>query len=351
MTDNSEADDILFEERGGLRLITLNRPKALNAISLAMVRAMAEKLAAWAEDDAVQLVMILGAGGKAFAAGGDIQKLFDEMTAGDMTYPQAFFGEEYRLNNVIKTYPKPFVALYNGIVMGGGVGVSVHGGHRIATDATTFAMPETGIGFFPDVGGTYFLPRLNNGLGQYMALTGGRLDGGDCVAEGLADAYLPVAKTDALIAALAEASSANVQSAIQNVAEPAPAGRLAGNRKDVTAAFDRPSLNAVLEALTASDNEWAAKQLKVLHSKSPLSVALAWEQLERGAKLDFEGCLTLEYRIALKSFQMGEFREGVRALIVDKDNQPKWRDARIEDVAPSDVQAHFEVPEIGDLTF
>ena len=153
-------DDILFEERGGLRLITLNRPKALNAISLAMVRAMAAKLAAWAADDDVQLVLILGAGGKAFAAGGDIQKLYDEMTAGDMAYPQEFFGEEYRLNNVIKRYPKPYVALYNGIVMGGGVGVSVHGSHRIATDATTFAMPETGIGFFPDVGGTYFLPRL-----------------------------------------------------------------------------------------------------------------------------------------------------------------------------------------------
>jgi enoyl-CoA hydratase len=351
MTDNSEAGDILFEERGGLRLITLNRPKALNAISLAMVRAMADKLAAWAEDHTVQSVMILGAGGKAFAAGGDIQKLFDEMTVGNMNYAQEFFGEEYRLNNVIKTYPKPYIALYNGIVMGGGVGVSVHGGYRIATDTTTFAMPETGIGFFPDVGGTYFLPRLKSGLGQYMALTGGRLDGGDCVAEGLADTYVPVAQTDALIVALETASSANVRSAIQSNAGPAPTGRLAGNRAEVTAAFDQPNLNAVLETLTASDNEWAAKQLKALRSKSPLSVALAWAQLERGATLDFEGCLTIEYRIALKSFQMGEFREGVRALIVDKDNQPKWRDARIEDVAPSDVQAHFEVPDIGDLTF
>ena len=340
-------DDILFEERSGLRLITLNRPKTLNAISLAMVRAMAEKLAAWAADDSVQSVLILGAGGKAFAAGGDIQKLYDEMTAGDMTYPQAFFGEEYRLNNVIKTYSKPYVALYNGIVMGGGVGVSVHGGHRIATDATTFAMPETGIGFFPDVGGTYFLPRLKDGLGQYMALTGGRLDGGDCVAEGLADAYMPVEKTDALEGA----SSANVTAAIQSVAEPAPAGRLAANRADVKAVFDQPNLNAVLAALSASESEWSAKQLKALRSKSPLSVALAWEQLERGAKLDFQGCLTLEYRIALKSLQMGEFREGVRALIVDKDNQTQWRDARIEDVASSDVQAHFEAPEIGDLTF
>jgi enoyl-CoA hydratase len=342
-------DDILFDAHGGLRVITLNRPKALNAISLAMVRAMAEKLAAWAKDDAVKCVLILGAGGKAFAAGGDIQKLFDEMTAGDLTYPQAFFAEEYRLNALIKSYPKPYVALYNGIVMGGGVGVSMHGSHRIATDATTFAMPETGIGFFPDVGGTYFLPRLNDGLGRYMALTGGRLDGGDCVAEGLADAYLPVAKTDALIATLADAG--DVDAAIASVAEPAPEGRLSADRAHVAKHFTKPSLQAVLTSLSDSAGEWAAKQVKALRSKSPLAVALAWEQLERGAKLDFESCLTLEYRIALHSFQLGEFREGVRALIVDKDNQPKWRDARIEDVSTADVQAHFQAPAIGDLTF
>lgn len=344
-------DDILFEERGGLRLITLNRPKALNAISLAMVRAMADKLSAWATDAAVQSVMIMGAGGKAFAAGGDIQKLFDEMTAKDLAYPQDFFAEEYRLNAAIKAYPKPYVALYNGIVMGGGVGVSVHGSHRIATDATTFAMPETGIGFFPDVGGTYFLPRLKDGLGQYMALTGGRLDGGDCVAEGLADGYLPVAKADALITALADAPSNGVDAAIASVTETAPEGRLVANRADIQACFDQPNLQAVLDTLASSEREWAAKQLRAIRSKSPLSVAIAWEQLQQGAKLDFEGCLTLEYRIALTSFQLGEFREGVRALIVDKDNQPKWRDARIEDVSDADVQAHFQPPAIGDLTF
>lgn len=342
------SEDILFERRGGLALVTLNRPKALNAITLDMVRAFRAKLDAWAEDDGVTAVMIQGAGGKAFAAGGDIQRLYDAMSDPDDRYPEKFFAEEYSLNARIKRYPKPYIALYNGIVMGGGVGVSVHGSHRIATDATTFAMPETGIGFFPDVGGTYFLPRLESGLGQYMALTGGRLDGGDCVTEGLADAYLPVEKTEALIDALADA--VDIDAAIARVAEPAPTGRLAAERENVAACFEQATAGDVFATLEAAATDWAAKQLKAVRSKSPLSVAVAWEQLKRGAELDFDDCLRLEYRIALASCAAGDFKEGVRALIVDKDNAPKWRHARVEDVPAEEVQAHFEAPSAGDMT-
>lgn len=343
------SDDILFEQRGRLGLVTLNRPKALNAISLAMVRALDGQLDAWATDDSVAAVMIQGAGGKAFAAGGDIQRLYDAMSDPADDYPVPFFAEEYALNRKIKHYPKPYVALYNGIVMGGGVGVSVHGSHRIATDATMFAMPETGIGFFPDVGGAYFLPRLKGGLGAYLALTGGRLDGGDCVKEGLADAYLPTDKTDALIAALADAT--DVDAAIKSITEPAPEGRLAPMRHAVAVAFDRPHIKDVLDALELAGTDWADKQKAAIAQKSPLSLAIAWEQMRRGAKLDFDACLVLEYRIALACCETGEFREGVRALIVDKDNTPKWRDKDVAAVPADDVAAHFAKPEVGDLTF
>lgn len=340
-------DAILFERQGGLGLVTLNRPKALNAISLEMVRALNAQLAAWADDDAVHAVMIQGAGGKAFAAGGDIQRLYDAMVAKDDIYPTEFFAEEYALNARIKTYPKPYVAFYNGIVMGGGVGVSVHGSHRIATDATTFAMPETGIGFFPDVGGTYFLPRLKGGLGAYMALTGGRLDGGDCVAEGLADAYLPAGRAEALIKALA--ADPDVDAAIASVAQPVPEGRLAKDRPAIAICFDRASLADVVAALELAGTDWSAKQLAAIRSKSPLSAAVAWEQLQRGARLDFNDCLVLEYRIALASCRAGDFQEGVRALIVDKDNAPKWAHADIEAVPEAAVAAHFKAPAVGDI--
>ena len=342
-------DDILFDRKGKLGLITLNRPKVLNAITLDMVRRMTATLDEWAMDDRTTAVLTRGAGGKAFAAGGDIQRLYNAMSDPTDTYPVPFFAEEYRLNRQIKTYPKPFIAVYNGIVMGGGVGVSVHGSHRIATEATSLAMPESGIGFFPDVGGTYFLPRLKSGLGRYMALTGGRLDGGDCVTEGLADSFMPVAKIDALIEALAVAD--NVDEAIASVTEPAPTGRLAKDRQAVAVLFGRPTINDVLAALEVADTEWAAKQLKAIRSKSPLSVAIAWEQIARGAKLNFEDCLILEYRLALAACAQGEFREGVRALIVDKDNMPKWAHATVEDVPEADVLSHFNAPSVGDLTF
>ena len=349
MNAPGDSDDILFETRGALGLVTLNRPKALNAITLDMVRRLTAQLDAWEADDAVRAILILGAGGRAFAAGGDIQRLFHAMSDPADDYPVHFFAEEYALNRRIKLFPKPYVALYNGIVMGGGVGVSVHGRIRIATDKTVFAMPETGIGFFPDVGGTYFLPRLKDGLGAYMALTGGRLDGGDCVAEGLADYYLPVERTDALIDALAAGGDA--AAAVASVGETAPEGKLAPVRKDIARCFDKPDLIEAVAALEADGGAWAEKQVGAIRSKSPLSGRIAWEQLRRGAALDFDGCLALEYRMALAACRAGDFREGVRALIVDKDNQPQWRHARIEDVPDAEVAAHFAPPDAGDLTF
>ncbi len=341
--------DILFDRPGGLGLITLNRPKALNAITLDMVRAMAAQLDAWEVDPKVHAVLIRGAGGKAFAAGGDILRLYKAMGDPSDGYPVPFFAEEYALNRRIKHYSKPYVALYNGIVMGGGVGVSVHGSRRIAADNTMFAMPETGIGFFPDVGGAYFLPRLKGSLGRYMALTGGRLDGGDCVAEGLADAYVPTERHDDLIAALTV--NKDVDAAIASVAEPAPEGRLTARRDAIAVLFGRPTVTDVLAALEVADTDWAADQLKAIRQKSPLSCVVTWEQLERGARLDFDGCMKLEYRLALACCRTGEFREGVRALIVDKDNKPNWLHPSIEAVPEADMLKHFEAPATGDLAF
>jgi enoyl-CoA hydratase len=260
-----------------------------------------------------------------------------------------FFAEEYQLNRKIKRFPKPYIAIYNGIVMGGGVGVSVHGSYRIATDATTLAMPETGIGFFPDVGGTYFMPRLRGGLGNYMALTGARLNGGDCVAEGLADFYMPVSKIDSLLSALAETDDIDATLARMSVAP--PIGKLSADREAIDHCFKQATVDEVIKVLEVTDTDWANLQLKIIRQKSPLSIAVTWEQLRRGATLSFEDCLRLEYRIALASCQTGEFREGVRALLVDKDNQPKWQHNRIEDVSAADILFHFEEPKSGDMSF
>ncbi len=341
--------DIVFEERGSVGLITLNRPKALNAISIEMVRAMDATLNKWAVKDTIKAIVIMGAGGKAFAAGGDIQRLYEFMTAKDMSYPIEFFAEEYQLNRKIKRFPKPYIAIYNGIVMGGGVGVSVHGSYRIATDATTLAMPETGIGFFPDVGGTYFMPRLRGGLGNYMALTGARLNGGDCVAEGLADFYMPVSEIDSLLSALAETDDIDATLARMSVAP--PIGKLSADREAIDHCFKQATVDEVIKILEVTDTDWANLQLKIIRQKSPLSIAVTWEQLRRGATLSFEDCLQLEYRIALASCQTGEFREGVRALLVDKDNQPKWQHSRIEDVSAADILFHFQEPKSGDMSF
>ncbi len=343
------SNDILFEERGKVGLITLNRPKALNAISIEMVRAMTLALDQWAASETIRAVIILGAGGKAFAAGGDIQRLYEFMSAKDMSYPIEFFAEEYRLNQKIKRFPKPYISIYNGIVMGGGVGVSVHGSCRIATDATILAMPETGIGFFPDVGGTYFMPRLNGGLGNYMALTGARLDGGDCVTEGLADHYIKVGEIDSLIYALVD--SDNIGATIKEMSVHPPIGKHATIRNEIRSCFNHSSIEEVIRSLEKNDTEWANSQLNTIRQKSPLSVAVTWEQLRRGATLDFEQCLQLEYRIALASCQTGEFREGVRALLIDKDNTPQWRHVRVEDVSEEEIQAHFQEPSSGDMKF
>lgn len=344
----SENQDILFELRDGVARVTLNRPQALNAVTLEMLHALEERLIAWAEDESVAAVVI-GGEGRAFAAGGDIRHLYEAGRSGD-PYTEQFFRDEYRVNRRIFHFPKPYVALINGVTMGGGVGLSVHGSHRVATENTVFAMPETGIGFFPDVGGTYFLPRLPGRLGLYMALTGARLGGADCLYAGVATHYVPSERLPALEAALRtlnlsgadiEAAHAAVTAAVERLSEdplPAPIERL---RRDIDACFAADSVERVIDNLRAEGSEWALKTAETILARSPTALKVAFEQVHRGASLDFDQALTLEFRMSQAFMRGHDFYEGVRAAIIDKDQAPRWRPARLEEVTAEMVAGHF----------
>src|SRR5690606_9822849 len=281
-------DDILFERRGRAGIVTLNRPKALNALTHAMVTAMAGQLKAWASDPAVQRVVIKAAGEKAFCAGGDIRRIYDMGKAGD-PHQLDFFADEYRLNAQIKHYPKPVVALIDGICMGGGVGISVHGSHRVGTERITFAMPETGIGFFPDVGGSYFLPRMPAETGMYCALTAGRLQQADALWTGVLTHAMASPDLAALEAALAQES--DLEAALRRFATDAGPAPIAERAAAIEDAFGRGSGSAVLAALDASSDAWAVDTAAMIRSRSPMSLAITFRQVREGATLDFDACM------------------------------------------------------------
>lgn len=352
-------NDIEFRERGGLGVVVLNRPKALNALSIEMIGALDEKLVAWAGDERIGAVLIRKAEGRAFAAGGDIQRLWQAGKDGD-PYTRDFFWDEYIVNWRIHHYPKPYIALIDGITMGGGVGVSVLGSHRVATENTLFAMPETGIGFFPDVGATWLLPRLPGHLGRYLALTGARLGGAECLHAGIATCYTASGTLGELENALAgadlgAADAAGRRSKVDHIlarfcSEPGVAS-IADFQPAIDRLFAGGSAREVVAALEADGSVWARETLDTIRTKSPTSLAVAFEQLRRGADLTLDEALTLEYRMS-QAFMAGhDFFEGVRALIVDKDKRPEWRPATLDEVSEADVARHFEPPEGGDLTF
>jgi enoyl-CoA hydratase len=336
-------DEVLFERKGVLGYILLNRPKALNALTLGMCELMTAQLKRWAQDDAVKAVVVRGAGEKAFCAGGDVVRLYEDGKAG-RPYPYQFWSTEYRLNTLIKRYPKPYIALVDGIVMGGGVGVSVHGGYRVATDRTMFAMPETGIGLFPDVGGGYFLPRLPGSAGMYLGLTGRRLKGADCVALGLAEALVPhdrLADLEAKLADDAVSDLDEISYLIGQFAEPVRNAPISADRTSFSRHFDLASVEAIMDSLASEDSEWAADQLKALKVKSPTAMKVTFRQIREGASLSFEDCMRMEWRIANRCAVGHDFYEGVRALLIDKDNSPRWKPASLAEVTDADVAAYF----------
>ena len=344
-------DEILFEAAGGVGLVTLNRPQALNALTLAMVRALDARLRAWASDPKVRCVVVQGAGERAFCAGGDIRALYDSGQSKSDTLTADFYREEYRLNRLIKRYPKPYIALIDGVVMGGGVGVSVHGSHRIATERTLFAMPETGIGLFPDVGGSYFLPRCPGRVGFYLGLTGARIKAADCLYAGIATHHVPFGALETLIDALRQAPNGAVTDIVARFGTSPGTAPLEQNRAAIDRCFAAASIEAIQAALEADGSEWAKGTRAAMGEKAPACEKVTLRQLERGSTMTFEDCMVMEFRLSQRAMAAHDFYEGVRAAVIDKDRAPKWRPASLAEVSEADVAAWFAPLPGGDLDF
>lgn len=339
MTDLGQPDILCLTE-GGVGRIRLNRPKAVHALTLEMCEAMIEALLGWREDPAIRLVMIDHAEGRGFCAGGDIRYLADS-GAKDGRDAARFFFVEYQLNHLLFTYPKPVVALIDGITMGGGVGISQPVQYRVATERTVYAMPESGIGLFPDVGGGWYLSRLPGRIGPYLALTGSRIDGADSLALGLATHFIPSERLGDVKAALI-AEPDQVQSILDRSAAEAPAAAILAQREQIDRLFASDRLDDVCTALAADDGAWAQKQLAVLKTKSPQTCKVSLRLLAESLKLsDFAEEMRMEYRIASRICRSHDFIEGVRALIIDKDNAPKWNPATPEGVTDVLVDGYF----------
>lgn len=343
---------IEFSVRNGVGTILLNRPQALNALTHDMCVPLEQHLRSWATDPGIKSVIIKAAGEKAFCAGGDIRKLAERGPEG-AEYRKRFWYDEYRCNTVIGEFPKPFIALVDGIFMGGGVGLSVHGSHRVISEFATFAMPETGIGLFPDVGGTYFLPRCPGETGLYLGLTGARLKGADILAAGVATHFVPRERLAGLEQALVDAgpgSKAEVDAVVERFAAVAGPSALADVRPQIDRLFSGTTMAEVMAALEA-DAGFGAEQARIIRTKSPTSIKLTFAQLRRGKSLSLRDCMRLEWRICNHVAAGNDFYEGVRAVIIDKDHRPNWRPATLEQVSEAEIEAYFSpVPE-GELQF
>ncbi len=316
--------DIHIRITGRAGRITLTRPKALNAMSYDMCLAIEAALDDWREDDAVDLVIIDAMGDKAFCAGGDIQDLYDAGRAGDFAYGQRFWADEYRLNAKIAEYPKPYVAFMQGFTMGGGVGISCHGSHRVVCDTSQIAMPECGIGLIPDVGGSFILARAPGRLGEYLGTTGTRMGPADAIYAGFADCYIPRDHWSDLIRQLETTGDPNL---IAPASRQAPDGTLDILQSDIDAAFGGEDLRAILNALTSTESDFNQSALKALRRNSPLSMASTIEVIHRlrGQAATIRRALEMEYRFTFRATEHGDFLEGIRAAVIDKDRNPKWK--------------------------
>ena len=332
-------------------IIILDRPKALNSLSLAMVRAITTALLAWREDSGVDAIVIRSSSDKAFCAGGDIRFFYDagrNTPQGGSALLEDFFSEEYALNHLIHFYPKPYIALMEGVVMGGGMGVSQGGPDcrvRIVTDKTKMAMPEVNIGLFPDVGGSYFLPRAPGRVGYYLGLTGLTIGAADALYAGLADHYVPQAEMPALQALIAATEGAALRDAIAAFAAPFRASvgpaMLETERAAIDRHFSAGSVPAISASLAADEGAFAQHALKAMATRSPLMMCVTHELLQRGGALDVADCLRMERTLVRHNFEDGEVLEGVRALVIDKDNAPKWTPSSLDGVTGDMVQRFF----------
>jgi len=342
------SDEVLIRCEARAGRITMNRPKALNALTYAMVGRIWNALLEWRDDRQVEFVLLDGAGDRGLCAGGDVRSLYDAHTQGS-GFARAFWSEEYRLNALIGRYPKPYVAVMDGIVMGGGIGLSAHGDHRIVTERSRLAMPETGIGLIPDVGGTWLLSHaperrgMSRETGTYLALTGRQFNGTEALDLGFANVLIMSDRVPAALREMIEDGHPDGAMIRNNSSiDEAPRPSLHGLASSIDAAFAFDRVEDILSALEGMPGDWAAQTLAELRTKSPLALKLALAALRRArALVSLEECLNMEYRLTVRLYEHGEFLEGVRALIVDKDKSPKWNPARLDDVTPAMVEAFF----------
>ena len=331
------SDDILIRVEGRAGRITLNRPKALNALTWDMCTRIEAALDDWAEDDGVAMLVIDGAGDKAFCAGGDIAEMYATGTAGDFDYGRRFWADEYRMNARLYNFPKPVATFLQGFTMGGGVGVGCHASHRIVCDTSRIAMPECGIGLVPDVGGSLILARAPGRLGEYLGVTAARMGPGDAIHAGFADYLVQLEDWEPLKAELSETGD---WTAVDRAAAPAPDAPLAARQAEIDALFAGDALRDMLNALRHAGTEFTGETLEAMGRNSPLSMACAVDLIRRVRGRDtIEAALELEYRFTSRSMEKGDFLEGIRAAIIDKDRQPRWQHETMEGPSNREVSA------------
>lgn len=345
MTD--ESDEVLTEVDGSVGLITLNRPKAINSLNQPMVDALSAILTGWAGDDAVRAVVLSGAGERGLCAGGDVVSIYHSARK-DGVEARRFWRDEYLLNAQIAEFPKPYVALMDGIVMGGGVGVSAHANTRVVTDTSKIAMPEVGIGFIPDVGGVYLLSRAPGGLGLHAALTGAPFSGADAIAMGFADHYVAHGDVEAFRRAVV---SDGVQDALAKYATEPPASELAAQRDWIDTCYAGDTVEDIVAALRGHDAATANDAADLIATRSPIALSVTLEAVRRAAKLaTLKDVLVQDYRVSSASLRSHDLVEGIRAQLIDKDRNPKWSPAQLSAVTAADVEAYF-TPVEDDLSF
>jgi enoyl-CoA hydratase len=331
--------EIVLDEQGALGRITLNRPKALNSLTLGMVRAMAGALRRWRDDDRIQAVLIEGAGERGLCAGGDVRALYDAAQSGDLALAVTFWTEEYRLNAALSRYPKPVVGIMDGICMGGGVGISAHGSHRVVTERSQVGMPEVSIGFTPDVGGSYLLSRAPGEVGTHMALTGTPVGADDAIFCGLADYYVDSGKLNELAEAL---SSGDVGETLGKFSEKPLTAPMSAAREWIDAAYSASTVEEIVRRLRARPEEEARDAAETVETKSPTSLKVTLRSLRSAREFtSLEQALEQEFRVAMGCITWGDFAEGVRAVLVDKDRAPKWSPDRLEGVDDEYVARFF----------
>lgn len=343
----ADSQEILTRVHDGVGYITLNRPSAINSLNHTMVTAMHQTLSDWAGDDDVRAVVVDGAGERGLCAGGDVVAIYHSARA-DGAEARAFWFDEYRLNATIGRYPKPYVAIMSGIVMGGGVGVSAHGSVRVVTDNSKIAMPEVGIGFIPDVGGTYLLSRAPDRLGLHAALTGAPFSGADAIALGFADHYVPQHDLEPFTAAIA---GEGVEAAVAAFAQDPPPSALAAQRNWIDHCYAGDTVADIVAALRSHHERPANDAADLIETRSPIALSVTLASVRRAARLDsLEQVLVQEYRVSCASLRSHDLVEGIRAQLVDKDRNPKWSPASLAEVSGDDVDAYF-APAHPDLTF